>query len=130
MTEYIVKFDGASRGNPGPATSAGILYKDGIIIESKNMKHPIPLTNNQAEYIGCLFAVELAVKHNVKNIKIQGDSQLIIYQLCGKYKCKNDKLIIYYNQIKDLIKKFDKIEYQWIPRELNKDADGLCNQCF
>ena len=128
--EYIIRFDGASKGNPGKASSAALLYCHNEIIDKISQKHSELLTNNQAEYIGCLLGIELAIKHQIKKVKIEGDSQLIIYQLCGKYKCKNDKLIVYHSKIKELIKSFETIEYQWIPRKLNKDADELCNNLF
>lgn len=128
--EYLMRFDGASRGNPGKATSASLLYKDENIIDTSAKRHDVILTNNQAEYIGCLLGVELAIKHNVKNLHIQGDSQLVMYQLIGTYKCKNKILQTYYNQLQTMLKTFETVKYTWIRRELNQDANNLCNKNF
>ena len=61
---------------------------------------------------------------------IQGDSQLIINQLSGKYKVKSEKLKIYYEKTKILIKKFENLQIEWITREKNNEADGLANKAY
>jgi ribonuclease HI len=128
---YLIQFDGASRGNPGKATSAALLYDDtGKYIDSLSYAHESVMTNNQAEYIGCLLGVKLAQKYCVSCIHIQGDSQLVMYQLQGKYTCKNETLKTYYEEIRERLKSFEKVEYSWIPREKNEEANALCNKAF
>jgi ribonuclease HI len=129
--KYIIYTDGGSRGNPGHAASAF------VIINSQNKKLEekgsyIGLaTNNEAEY----QAVEKALSFFVNSYKdakeakveIRADSQLIVSQLADKWKIKNDNLRSYYNQIKEHEKKIGQVEYKYIPRVQNKDADLIVN---
>jgi ribonuclease HI len=89
-------------------------------------------SNNVAEYVALIKLLKwlLAKRYNKFSILIQGDSQLIINQLSGKYKVKSEKLKIYYEKTKILIQKFENIHIEWISRENNNEADALANQAY
>ncbi|HEX5185252.1 MAG TPA: ribonuclease HI [Nitrososphaeraceae archaeon] len=89
-------------------------------------------SNNVAEYAGLIKLLEWLSKNRYENfpILIQGDSQLIINQISGKYKVKSEKLMSYYEKTKSLIKNFDNIKIEWIARDNNKDADNLANKAY
>jgi ribonuclease HI len=89
-------------------------------------------SNNVAEYIALIKLLEwlLAKGYNKFNVFIQGDSQLIINQLSGKYKVKSEKLKIYFDKTKTLIKKFENLQIEWITREKNNAADDLANKAY
>jgi len=89
-------------------------------------------SNNVAEYIGLIKTLEWLFNngYNKSPILIQGDSQLIINQICGKYRVRSEKLMLYYVRTKSLIKNFDDIQIEWIARDKNKEADDLANKAY
>ena len=131
MQKYTVYTDGGARGNPGPA-AIGIIIKSHEKTETYKEKIGIT-TNNIAEYTAILKAIEiLEKKSKTCEIKVEFflDSELVVKQLKGIYKIKNNEL----KKIHDEIKKFTKIiknaEFTNIPREQNKEADALVNEAL
>jgi ribonuclease HI len=118
-------FDGCSKGNPGQS-GAGAKIGDISLCEYIGIA-----TNNVAEYKGLILGLKYCVEHikDIKLLKIKGDSMLIINHMTGKYKVKSPHLLPLYNEAKELIKMIDNhcIEFMYIPREKNKDADYLAN---
>lgn len=126
---YNIYFDGASRGNPGLCSSAGvILDNDNNILFSKTSRHDYN-TNNYAEYYGLINGLELAIENNLieNEITVFGDSLLIINQTNKKWQCKSNNLIPLYEKVQSLIVNFNNIKFIHIKRNLNKLADSLCN---
>lgn len=126
--------DGGARGNPGPAAIGFVIKKDGRVIYKHGEKIG-EATNNVAEYTAVLKAFQYLLKtglaSEVKLITFYLDSQLVVAQLSGRYRIKNQKLKILINQIKTLSQKFNcKLNYQQIPRSLNSEADNLVNQAL
>ena len=86
-------------------------------------------TNNEAEYIGMIEGLKLAIDCGYRNILVQGDSKLVINQVEGIWKCKSDKLKSLLKEAKDTIKgNFDNITFSHIYRCDNKRADELANE--
>jgi ribonuclease HI len=83
--------DGASRGNPGKASCAYVIYKNGKIVEEKSIFLGV-VTNNQAEYWGLIFALERSLAINETSIKLFSDSELLVKQLQGFYQVKSENL--------------------------------------
>lgn len=121
-------FDGGSRGNPG-LSGIGFVFYDELDseIHSKSIKLEGDHTNNQAEYKAIIYGLEFAIENNYKNIDVFGDSELIIKQLNGKYKCKSVNIIELFNYAKSLLDKFDNISLSSVKRKYNKRADELAN---
>jgi len=125
---YLLQFDGGSRSNPGEAGSGAVLYdkNNNKIFEVGVYKEYA--TNNQAEYLGLIYGLKKAKKLGIKNIFIEGDSQLVIKQLLNKYKIKNEELKKYYDKIYILFEYFDSIAIKHIYRKYNYVADLIVNE--
>ena len=124
---YSLYFDGASRKNPGPASFGGVIYNESGEEFDTYYKFIGTATNNVAEYCGVLAGLHRARDLNIKELKVFGDSNLIIQQVTGKWKVKNDNLRAIYNQIKQVEPFFTVISYQHVYRKDNKRADQLAN---
>lgn len=134
MKKFIIFADGASRGNPGPA-SVGFIIKslDGVIWVQGGL-YLGTATNNVAEY----SAVKLALKRLMDDfsnllpveVEVRVDSQLIARQLAGLYKIKNPTLKTIFADIKQLEELTGKVNYTHIPRNQNFIADKLANQAL
>ena len=119
--------DGASRGNPGPS-GVGVVIKDSgenIIKEAK--EYIGEGTNNVAEYTAVIIALGELKKLKVTSAIINIDSELIVNQLNGNYRTRDEKLLKLFSRIKDIEQEFSLIKYNYIPREKNKAADKLAN---
>ncbi len=119
-----IYIDGAARGNPGPA-GAGVVF-----IKDNKIKHCFSeflgnRTNNQAEYLSLILALEKAKEFGYKKIRIKTDSQLISRQIKGLYKTKNGILLKLLDRAKRLLLQFDSWEIIEIPRKENSKADRL-----
>jgi ribonuclease HI len=84
-------------------------------------------TNNAAEYTGIIKALEWLIANNYQNesIVINGDSQLVIQQIKRNFRVKAPTIIPLYHKAVSLVSKFNHIQFEWIPREQNKEADSL-----
>jgi ribonuclease HI len=128
----LINTDGASRGNPGLASYGFVIIdkETGEAIHKAGKTLGIN-TNNVAEYSGVLGALEY-VSNNLAGkaphqIEVVADSQLIIRQLAGFYKIKNERLKEIFNQIKALEIELGMVRYRHVLREFNKEADRLAN---
>lgn len=137
MKKIIIHTDGGSRGNPGPA-AIGISISDEDNKEIKKIKSKIGVsTNNVAEYIAVLTALEW-LHNNYRIIELSNcriefflDSLLAVNQLNGIFKIKDPNLKKFIIRIKNMEKDFSGgIRYVHIPREENKIADGLVNDAL
>ncbi|MFH1724815.1 MAG: ribonuclease HI family protein [Elusimicrobiota bacterium] len=125
-----IYIDGASRGNPGPA-SVGVVLQDASGRPVKEYHRYIgETTNNVAEYTAMLDALRLAGEMKADEITVHSDSQLLVRQLSGEYRVKNERLFKYMLQIRNLRKQFKTVEVVHISREQNKRADRLANDAL
>ena len=123
--------DGASRGNPGEAAFAYIIYCDGQpIIEKADRLGQ--MTNNQAEYIALIRALEHALELGPHHrVIVYSDSELMIKQMNGEYRVKNEGLRSLYEQACSLCRRFElPVTFQHVRRKQNKRADQLCNEAL
>jgi ribonuclease HI len=128
---YLLQFDGGSRGNPGIAAAGMVIYDDqGQEIWCGWKFHDEPATNNVAEYFGLLHGLKCATSFGIRRLRVEGDSQLIVRQLNGEYKCREVTLKTFYDAVVDLVKDLEKFEIQHIPRAKNKRADWLANHAM
>jgi ribonuclease HI len=126
---YVLRFDGGSRGNPGRAGAGMVLYDgmDGDEIWSGYHYLGDKYTNNEAEYRGLITGLRCALSLGIRRIVIQGDSQLILRQLDGRYRVKSPTLLSYYHEALSLVREFDSAETGHIERSRNSRADELAN---
>jgi ribonuclease HI len=117
-------FDGGSSQNPGEGAYGWALeYPDKTTMTGVQSLGVV--TNNVAEYQGLIHLLEYALAHDVKRIRVYGDSKLIINQASGTWKVKAGELAPLAKQARELIAKFDSCELTWIPREENAACDAL-----
>lgn len=121
--------DGGSRGNPGKAASAFVVYKENDEIYSES-KYIGITTNNQAEYQALYFALKYLVSQGIFEAKIFSDSELMVKQIHKLYKVKDSGIQKIYNEVVGEISKFKNFEISHIKREFNKVADSLVNKCL
>jgi ribonuclease HI len=128
ISELIVHADGASRGNPGPAAAAVVAYdRDGTELTSR-AKRLGQATNNVAEYSACILALELAADLGAPDVTIRMDSELVVKQMNGEYKIKNENLSALAGEVRRLAAGFEKCVWEHIPRASNATADKLANE--
>jgi ribonuclease HI len=122
--------DGAARGNPGPAAFAYVIARDGAPpIEERGCLGR--LTNNQAEYTALVRALEHAARLGTGHrVQILSDSELMVKQMRGEYRVKNEELRDLYEQARELAGRFPSVSFQHVRREQNKRADALCNEAL
>jgi ribonuclease HI len=125
-TEFILNFDGASKGNPGLSGAGAVIYKNREEIWSSH-KFVGCKTNNQAEYSALILGLEGAASLGIKCLSVLGDSLLVINQVNGLYKVKSDFLLPLHKEVLALKSKFDFIEFNHVYRDYNKRADALSN---
>ena len=122
--------DGGARGNPGPA-GYGVVIKDNtgkkVAALSEYLGHQ---TNNFAEYQGLIAALEYAVSHGPKALRLVSDSELMVKQIKGIYKVKNETLQELHARAKQLINKLDWFSIDHALREHNQEADRLANEAM
>ena len=123
----IAHSDGGARGNPGPA-GYGVVIKDEsgkkVAALSEYLGHQ---TNNFAEYQGLIAALEYALEHGPKALKLISDSELLVRQIKGIYKVKNVTLQDLHGRAKELIARMDWFSIDHALREHNREADELAN---
>jgi ribonuclease HI len=126
----IAHSDGGARGNPGPA-GYGVVIKDEtgrkVAALSEYLGHQ---TNNFAEYQGLIAALEYALKNGPKALKLISDSELLVRQIKGIYKVKNEVLKDLHGRAKELIAQMDWFSIGHAFREQNQEADRLANDAM
>ncbi len=127
IIDYIMNFDGCSKGNPGIGGAGAVIYHNNTEYWNGNIFVGPNVTNNQSEYAGLILGLQSAIDLNIKKLRVFGDSSLVINHMKGIYKCKSSNLIELFIRAKELEKNFDLIEYNHVPRELNSRADELSN---
>ncbi|HUJ94136.1 MAG TPA: ribonuclease HI family protein [Terriglobales bacterium] len=127
LTAYT---DGGARGNPGPA-GYGVVIQDEagrkVATRSEFLGHQ---TNNFAEYQGLIAALEYAVQHGPKALKVISDSELLVRQIKGIYKVKNATLKDLHARAKELIAQLEWFSIDHALREHNQEADRLANEAM
>src|ERR1700730_5607079 len=122
--------DGAARGNPGPAAFAYVIARDGAppIEECGCLGR---MTNNQAEYTALVRGLEHAARlGTAQQVQVFSDSELMVKQMRGEYRVKNEELRDLYEQARELAGLFPPVLFQHVRREQNSRADALCNEAL
>jgi ribonuclease HI len=132
--KIIIYTDGGARGNPGQAAIGVVIQLDG---ETKGYSKAIgETTNNVAEYEAIIFALKKAKqlvggeKAKETDVEIRSDSELVVSQLRGEYKLREHDLIPRFVEIWNLKQDFRSVDFDYIPREENTEADKLVNRAL
>lgn len=134
MPDYIIHFDGGSEGNPGPMCYAWLLTRkmDGATRRGSDFELGEG-TNNQAEYLGLIAALEglLSIIEGAGrspqdfNVEVRGDSRLVMRQIQGKWRCKSANLRPLYDRARILLSRFGEVSYTEVPREVSVRVLGI-----
>ncbi|HEY1424192.1 MAG TPA: reverse transcriptase-like protein [Candidatus Acidoferrum sp.] len=127
---WRANIDGGSRGNPGPA-SYGVVIRDprGEIV-ARLKKYIGRTTNNVAEYYGLIAALDYAQSNNIRALRIESDSELMVKQMRGQYKVKSTDLKPLFERAKKMSQTFSAFRIDHVYREQNKEADALANEAM
>ncbi len=120
--------DGSSLGNPGKAGVGIVIYNEDNKVIKRVAKFIGIATNNVAEYMALIYALEEALHLRVKEVECFLDSELLVRQLKGSYKVKDNKLKLLYHQVRHLESFFESVNFYHINREGNKEADKLAKK--
>ncbi|MFZ5893774.1 MAG: ribonuclease HI family protein [Myxococcota bacterium] len=126
--DAVLWTDGAARGNPGPAGGGAILKNPAgevLATESLYLGHT---TNNIAEYRALLLGLERALRCGIRRIEVRADSELLIKQLRGEYRVRNEGLKPLFEAAKQLLARFQSAKLTHVRREHNAEADRLANR--
>ena len=122
--------DGGARGNPGPAAFGYVLETDdGTVLAAHGEKIGVA-TNNVAEYRALIAGLAKAVELAVPEVEVVSDSELMVKQMRGEYRVKNEALQDLFLQASRLARKLDDVEYRHVKRAHNELADRLVNEAL
>jgi ribonuclease HI len=126
----VIHADGASRGNPGPA-AAGVVIStpDGGPVEemARYLGHA---TNNVAEYQALILGLGVARRLGAREVRVRMDSELVVRQVCGRYRVRNPALKLLHQEVEELVRGLRRFTIEHVPREKNREADRLANQAL
>lgn len=128
-TTAVLRFDGASRGNPGPAATGWVIKKGGKTV-AKGGSTIGEATNNEAEYGALIEGLKVAKDSGMITLRIEGDSQLILNQIQGKWETRAENLKKPNRTAKRLIGEFDSVCFNHVSRDENTKADTLANEAL
>lgn len=127
---YTLRTDGGARGNPGPGGAGFVLEdSDGTVVRSGG-KYLGCVTNNNAEYEALIWGLRTALDHGVRELRVCADSELVVRQVNGLYRVKNEGLKPLYATAKQLLGRFSSVEVTHVRREANAAADALANEAM
>jgi ribonuclease HI len=122
--------DGGARGNPGPAASAFVLEaEDGTVLDARGEAIGVA-TNNVAEYRALVNGLRRAGDLGVTELEVVSDSELLVKQMRGEYRVKNQGLIPLSLEAGRLARGIGRVRYTAVRREHNKLADRLVNDAL
>jgi len=122
--------DGGARGNPGPAAYAYVLEADDNTVLAAHGEAIGVATNNVAEYRALVEGLRKAVEVGVDELEVVSDSELLVHQMRGEYKVKNEALKLLWVDAQELADKIRKVTFTAVRREHNELADRLVNEAL
>ena len=122
--------DGGARGNPGPAAYGYVLEaEDGTVLDARGETIGVA-TNNVAEYRALIAGLEKAVELGIDELEVVSDSELLVKQMQGEYRVKNEALRELNDEANFLERKLGGVRYTAVRREHNELADKLVNEAL
>ena len=130
MSKIIIHSDGAARGNPGPAGAGALLRDEGGAVLAEVSEYIGEATNNQAEYRALVFALAEAKRLGATSVAIYADPELMVRQIKGEYRVKNEGLRPLFQQAQRVLQAIGAYTIEHLPRERNREADKLANRAI
>ena len=122
--------DGGARGNPGPAAFGYVLETDDGTILAAHGERIGVATNNVAEYSALVAGLERALELGVDELEVVSDSELLVKQMTGEYRVKNEALKELNERASRLARRVGRVDYTAVRREHNELADRLVNEAL
>ena len=127
---FTLHTDGGARGNPGPGGIGIVLKNSDQEVVYEAAKYIGECTNNEAEYLALIEGLKASLGKDVKQLESFVDSELVVKQLNGEYKVKNERLKSLHAEASQFANSFEKITFTHVRREKNKRADELVNEAL
>lgn len=127
---WILRTDGGSRGNPGPAAAAFVLQDPAGERACSGGRFIGEATNNIAEYEALIWGLECALLKGARSLRVFLDSELVVKQIHGTYKVKHPNMLPLYQRVCALLRDFESTEVTHVRREENREADRLANEAM
>ncbi len=128
--KYRMFTDGGSRGNPGPGAIGVVIKNESGETVFELAKYLGICTNNEAEYAALIAGLNSAKNKQITDLECFLDSELVVNQLKGLYKVKNERLAKLHTLIGQLKSNFSNLTFTHVERKLNKEADALVNSAL
>jgi len=122
--------DGGARGNPGPAAYGYVLEDDDATVLAAEGRRIGVATNNVAEYRALIAGLEKAVELALPELEVVSDSELLVKQMTGEYRVKNEALRELFAEATRLARELGSVSYRAVRREHNELADRLVNEAL
>jgi ribonuclease HI len=129
LSTVTICIDGASRGNPGQAAIGVVVLAGGELVAEIAERIGVA-TNNVAEYRALLRGLDEAAALGASRVHVQSDSELLVRQLLGAYKVRNEALLPLYREGIAKMRRFDHVHVFHVPRTRNATADALANRAL
>lgn len=126
----ILRTDGASRGNPGHAAAGVVIERDDGTLLARGKKYLGIMTNNQAEYRALILGLQSAARYNPTALRVYMDSELIVRQMTGQYKVRDEALRPLFEEAQKLAKVLSNVTFTHVLRGKNALADTLANEAL
>lgn len=126
----ILRTDGASRGNPGPAAAGVVIESEQGKLLAQGKKFLGQMTNNQAEYQALILGLQAVSRYQPAAVQVYLDSDLVVQQMNGRYRVKDAGLLALYQEASQLVATLPQIQFQHVPRSKNSRADALANEAL
>lgn len=127
---HTLRTDGGARGNPGPAGAGFVLEDESGAVVRSGGRYLGSVTNNVAEYEALIWGLETALHQGVTRLRVCADSELVVRQVNGVYRVKNEGLKPLFAKVKALLGRFASVEIVHVRREQNAAADELANKAM
>ena len=127
---WTLRCDGGSRGNPGPGALGYVLWDaSGREVEARGEFLGV-CTNNVAEYRSLIAGLEAAARHGARTLVVRMDSELVVRQMLGQYKVKNEGLKVLHAAARHAAVAVGVVRFESVPRDDNGRADALVNEAL
>jgi ribonuclease HI len=126
----ILRTDGASRGNPGPAAAGIVIEVPGGDMIAYGKKYLGVMTNNQAEYRALILGLRAIARYRPSEAHIFMDSELVVRQMTGQYRVKDGSLRDLYEEAQLLVQQLPVVTFQHVTRDRNARSDALANEAL
>jgi ribonuclease HI len=128
--KLILRTDGASRGNPGPA-AAGVVIEDATgKLLAHGKKYLGYMSNNQAEYRALILGLQAVLRYQPSSVQVYMDSELLVEQMNGRYRVKHAELKPLYEEVRALCRALPRVCFIHVSRSQNRLADALANEAL